>query len=116
MESTSSPTSNTRHQNEDDGEEVTQKLFTIQSSDKPGKLEQKPVKTTTEDIEDLQESSNDIPESIKKLQKDSSETIEKLDTADIPAADYFIVKDKPPEITDTLRLPAQAEIEIIQDT
>ena len=34
MESTSSPRSNTKQQNRDDGEEVTQKLFTIQSSAK----------------------------------------------------------------------------------
>ena len=79
MESTSSPRSNTKQQNRDDGEEVTQKLFTIQSSTKHDNLEQNPVEPNIEDVEEIQESSNDLPEFIKKPQKDLSEEIEKLD-------------------------------------
>ncbi len=116
MESTSSPTSNTRQQDGDDGEEVTQKLFSIQSPDKSDDLEQKSVETTTEDIEDLQESSNDFPESIKKLQNDSSEGIEKPDTARVNAVDNSPVKDTSAEIFDTTRLPAQTEVEKILET
>jgi beta-N-acetylhexosaminidase len=116
MESASSPRSNIKQQNKDDGEDVTQKLFTIQSSAKPDKLEQKPVETTTEDIEDLQESSNDISESIKKPQKDSNEAIEKLDTARINAVDDSPVKDTSAEIFDTTGLPAQIAVEKIQET
>ena len=116
MESTSSPRSNTKQQNRDDGEEVTQKLFTIQSSAKRDNLEQKPVETTTEDVEEIQESSNDLPESIKKPQKDSNEAIEELDTAHITAVDNSTVKDTPAEIIDTVRLPAQAEIQKTLET
>ena len=67
MESTSSPMSNTKQQNGDDGEEVTQKLFTIQSSDKSDNLEQKPVETNIEEIEEIQESSNELPEIYQKV-------------------------------------------------
>ena len=116
MESTSSPRSNTKHQNKDDGEEITQKLFTIQSSAKRDNLEQKPVETNIEDIEEIQESSNELPESIKKPQKDSSEAIEKLDTARINAVDNSPVKDTSVEIIDTARLPAQAEIQKTLET
>jgi len=46
MESTRPPKSNGKLQSEDDGEEVTQKLFIVQSSKKSGNLEQKPVDST----------------------------------------------------------------------
>ena len=111
MESTSSPRSNTKQQNRDDGEEDTQKLFTIQSSAKHDNLEQNPVEPNIEDVEEIQESSNDLPESIKKPQKDSSEEIEKLDTTRINAVDNSPVQDTSVEIIDTARLPAQAEIQ-----
>jgi len=118
MESTSSPRSNTKQQNRDDGEDVTQKLFTIQSSAKPDNLEQKPVETATDYSEDLQESSNDIPESSNKLQDDSSKAIEKLDTARINAVDNSPVKDTASEIEiiDTTRLSAQTEVDKILET
>ena len=116
MESTSSPRSNTKHQNKDDGEEITQKLFTIQSSAKRDNLEQKPVETNIEEIEEIQESSNELPESIKKPREDSSEAIEKLDTARINAIDNSPVKDTSVEIIDTARLPAQAEIQKTLET
>ena len=85
MEPTSSPRTNIKQHNRDDGEEVTQKLFTIQSSTKRDTLEQVPVETTSENIK---KSSNDIPEFIKKPHKDSSEVIEKLNTVRINAVDY----------------------------
>ena len=62
MESTSSPKSKRKLQNGDDREEVTQKLFTIQTSD------------------------------------------------------YIQTEDTPLEIIDTMRLPAQAEIGVTQET
>ena len=66
MESTSSPRSNTKQQNRDDGEEDTQKLFTIQSSAKHDNLEQNPVEPNIVDVEEIQESSNDLPEIYQK--------------------------------------------------
>jgi beta-N-acetylhexosaminidase len=111
MESTSSPRSHTKQQNRDDGEEVTQKLFTIQSSTKRDDSEQKPVETNIEDIEEIQESSNDLPESTKKPQKDAGKAIEKLDTAPTNAVDNSPVKDTSVEIIDTASLPTQAEVQ-----
>ena len=113
MESTSSPRSNINQQNRDDGEDVTQKLFTIQSSATRDKLEQEPVETTSENIK---KSSNDIPESINKPHKDSSEVIEKINTVRINAVDNSTVKDTSAEIFDTTRLPAQTEVEKILET
>jgi beta-N-acetylhexosaminidase len=52
MESIRPPTSNRKPQNEDDREEITQKLFTIQSSDKSGRLEQPPPDSTGLEIID----------------------------------------------------------------
>ena len=116
MESTSSSRANIKQQNRDGGEDVTQKLFTIQSTAIRDTQEQKPAETTTEDIEDIQESSNDIPEFVKKPQKDLSEAIEKLDTARINAVDNSNVKDTSVEIIDTARLPAQSEIQKTLET
>src|SRR5437016_2163871 len=99
MESPSSPISNTKQQNRDVGDEATQKLSTILSSDRIGGLEQKLADSTG-----------------KNSQNDSYETIEGLNTAQIPAANHSIVNDKPLEIIDTMRLPAQAEIEMTQKT
>src|SRR5690348_10719248 len=116
MESTSSPISNTKQQNGDDAEEITQKLFTMQLSDKSGGLEQKPADSTAKDVN---KSSKDIPESsfetANNSQNDSFEAIDELETANIPAVDYS-EEDTPLEIIDTMRLPAQAEIEITQET
>ena len=116
MESTSSPMSNTRKQNGDDGEEVTQKLFTIQSSDKNGMLEQKPAESTAKNVN---QSSKDIPklksESANNSQNDAFDEIDRLETANIPALDHS-EEDTSLEIIDTMRLPAQAEIEITQET
>ena len=105
--------SNMKQKNGDVREEVTENLFTIQSSDKSKSLEQKPAESTGEDVN---KSSKDIPENAKGSQNDSYEAIEGLDTAHIPAADYSIVKGPPPEIIDTIRLPRQAELEITQET
>ena len=113
MESASSPRSNIKQQNRDDGEDVTQKLFTIHSSATRDKLEQEPVETTTENIK---KSSNDIPESINKPHKDSSEVIEKINTVRINAVDNSTVKDTSAEIFDTTRLPAQTEVDKILET
>jgi beta-N-acetylhexosaminidase len=113
MESTSSPRSNINQQNRDDGEDVTQKIFTIQSSATRDKLEQELVETTSENIK---KSSNDIPESINKPHKDSSEVIEKINTVRINAVDNSTVKDTSAEIFDTTRLPAQTEVEKILGT
>jgi beta-N-acetylhexosaminidase len=113
MESTSSPISNMRQQHGDDGEEVTQKLFTIQSSDKSANLEPKSAHLTDNDVNT---SSKDIVTNTQNSLKDSCEAIEGLDTAHVPAADYFTVKDTPPDIIDTIRLPAQVEFEITQET
>ena len=116
MESTSSPMPNTRKQNGDDGEEVTQKLFTIQSSDKNGMLEQKPAESTAKNVN---QSSKDIPklksESANNSQNDAFDEIDRLETANIPALDHS-EEDTSLEIIDTMRLPAQAEIEITQET
>jgi beta-N-acetylhexosaminidase len=116
MESTSSPRSNTKQQNRVDGEEVTQKLFTIQSSAKSDNSEQNPVETNIEDEEEIQEASNDLPESIKKPQNDAGEAIEKLETTRIYAVDNSPVKDTSVEIIDTTRLPAQAEVQKTLET
>jgi beta-N-acetylhexosaminidase len=117
MESTSSPIPNTKQQNGDDGEEVTQKLFTLQSSNRSDSLEQQPANSNDEDVNT---SSKDTPETnsetAKISQNDSYEANEGLDTAHIPAANYSTVNDTPSEIIDTMRLPAQAEIEITQET
>ena len=114
MESTSSPISNTRQQNGDEGEEVTQKLFANQSSDKSVNVEPESAHLTNED--DVNTSSKDIVKNTQNPLKDSFETIDGLDTAETPAADCFTVKDTTSDITDTMRLPVQAEFEITQET
>ena len=113
MEPTSSPKSNINQPNRDDGEEVTQKLFTIRSSTKRDTLEQVPIETTSENIK---KSSNVIPEFIKKPHKDSSEVIEKLNTVHINAIGYYPVKDTSAELFDTALTPAQAEVEKTLET
>ena len=81
MESSRPPTSNGKLQSGDDGEEVTQKLFIIQSSDKSGKLEQKPVDSTDTATN---RSSKDSSEVASNSQNDSFEAIDSLDTVRIP--------------------------------
>ena len=117
MESTSSPLPNMKQHNGDVGEVVTQKLFTIQSSDRIGRLEQQTddstgniVNTSSKDISETNS------ETAKNSQNDSYEAIEGLDTAQIPAADYSTENNTPPEIIDTTKIPVQAEIEITQET
>jgi len=117
MESTSSPKSKRKLQNGDVGEEVTQILFTIQPSDQSSRLEQKPADSTGKNInKSSKNSSETYPETTKNSQKDSLEAIEELDTARIPAVDYSEAEDTPLEIIDTMRLPAQAEIGVTQET
>ena len=117
MESTRPPTSSRKLQNEDVGEEVTQKLFTIQSSDKSSTLEQKPDDSTGKNINKSSKDSPDTyPETPNNSQNDSFEAIDGLDTAHIPAVEYSGAEDIPLEIIDTMRLPAQAENEITQET
>src|SRR5260370_9835331 len=81
MESSRPPTSNGKLQSGDDGEEVTQKLFIIQSSDKSGKLEQKPVDSTDTATN---RSSKDSSEVASNSQNDSFEAIDSLNTVRIP--------------------------------
>ncbi len=113
MESTRPPTSNRKLHNGDVGEEVTQKLFTLQSSAKSGRLEQKPADSTGTDTN---ESSKDSPEAANNSQNDSFEAIDGLDTVNILAINYSKAEDTPIEIIDTFKLPAQAEMGITQDT
>ncbi len=117
MESTSSPKSKRKLQNGDDREEVTQKLFTIQTSDKTGRFEQKLAESTGKDPnKSSKNSSETYPETTKNAQNDSFEAIDGLDTANISAVDYTQTEDTPLEIIDTMRLPAQAEIGVTQET
>src|SRR6266480_1827239 len=117
MESTSSPKSKRKLQNGDDREEVTQKLFTIQTSDKAGRFEQKPADSTGKDPNiSSKNSSETYPETTKNSQNDSFEAIDGLDTANISAVDYTQSEDTPLEIIDTIRSPAQAEIGVTQET
>src|SRR6266849_6647120 len=81
MESTRPPTSNRKLQSGDDGEEVTQKLFIIQSADKSGKLEQKPVDSTNTATN---KSYKDRSEVASNSQNDSFEAIDSLDTVRTP--------------------------------
>ena len=113
MESTRPPTSNRKVHNGDVGEEVTQKLFTLQSSAKSGRLEQKPADSTGTDTN---ESSKDSSEAANNSQNDSLEAIDGLDTVNILAINYSKAEDTPIEIIDTFKLPAQAEMGITQDT
>ncbi len=113
MESTRPPTSNRKLHNGDVGEEVTQKLFTLQSSAKSGRLEQKPADSTGTDTN---ESSKDSPEAANNSQNDSFEAIDGLDTVNILTINYSKAEDTPLEIIDTFKLPAQAEVGITQDT
>jgi beta-N-acetylhexosaminidase len=113
MESTSSPTSNTRQRNRDTPEEVTQQLFGIQSSDISDRLEQKSADATGKDVN---KSSKGLSEIANNLQNDSREAIEELDTAHVSAIDHPAAEDKPPESTHTMRLPAQLERGITQGT
>ncbi len=113
MESTRPPTSNRKLQSGDDGEEVTQKLFIIQSSDTSGKLEQKPVDSTDTATN---KSSKDSSEVASNSQNDSFEAIDSLDTVNIRAADYSEAEDTQLERSDTLKFPAQAEIGVTQET
>ena len=116
MESTRPPTSNRKLQNGDDGEEVTQKLFTIQSSDQRGWLEHKPADLTGKDVNKSSKGNPEIsPEAANNSQNDSFEAIEGLDTANISTVDYSEAEDTPLEIIDTMRLPTQAEIGITQE-
>ncbi len=117
MESTSSPKSKRKLQNGDDREEVTQKLFTIQTSDKTGRFEQKSADSTGKDPnKSSKNSSETYPETTKNAQNDWFEAIDGLDTANISAVDYIQTEDTPLEIIDTMRLPAQAEIGVTQET
>src|SRR6266536_446416 len=117
MESTSSPKSKRKLQNGDDREEVTQKLFTIQTSDKTGRFEQKSADSTGKDPnKSSKNSSETYPETTKNAQNDWFEAIDGLDTANISAVDYIQTEDTPLEIIDTMRLPAQAEIAVTQET
>ena len=117
MESTSSPKSKRKLQNGDDREEVTQKLFTIQTSDKTGRFEQKSADSTGKDPnKSSKNSSETYPETTKNAQNDWFEAIDGLDTANISAVDYTQTEDTPLEIIDTMRLPAQAEIGVTQET
>ena len=113
MESTRPPTSNRKLHNGDVGEEVTQKLFTLQSSAKSGRLEQKPADSTGTDTN---ETSKDSPETANNSQNDSFEAIDGLDTVNILAINYSEAEDTPIEIIDTFKLPAPAEMGITQDT
>ncbi len=81
MESTRPPKSNRKLQSEDGGEEVTQKLFNVQSSSKSGKLEQKPVDPTTTGTN---KSSNGSSEVGSNSQNGSFEAIDGLDTVRTP--------------------------------
>src|SRR6266487_5598270 len=90
MESTSSPKSKRKLQNGDDREEVTQKLFTIQTSDKTGRFEQKSADSTGKDPnKSSKNSSETYPETTKNAQNDWFEAIDGLDTANISAVDYI---------------------------
>src|SRR5438093_878145 len=113
MESTRPPTSNRKLQSGDVGEEVTQKLFTAQSSDKSGTLEQKPIDSTGTVTN---KSSKDIPEAVNNSQNDPFEAIDGLDTANILAINYSKAENTLLEIIDTIKLPAQAEMGITQET
>jgi beta-N-acetylhexosaminidase len=113
MESTSSPKPNTEQQNGEDEEEVTQKLFSIQLSDKSGISERKTADATGKDENTP---SKDIPEpdpeTANNPQDDSYKAIERVDIAHVPTVDYSKVEDTPVEKIDTTRLQTQAEIEI----
>src|SRR6266576_3551636 len=113
MESPRPTTSNKKIHNGDVGEEVTQKLFTLQSSAKSGRLEQKPADSTGTDTN---ESSKDSSEAANNSQNDSFEAIDGLDTVNILAINYSKAEDTPIEKIDTFKLPAQAEMGITQDT
>ena len=116
MESTSSPKPNTEQQNEDDEEEVTQKLFSIQLSDKSDVSERKTVDMTGKDENTP---SKDIPEPDAETangpQDDSYKAIDGIDIANVPTADYPPVEDTSVEIVDIeRRLPAPSETETVQ--
>jgi beta-N-acetylhexosaminidase len=114
MESTSSPKSNMEQQDGDDREEITQKLFSIQLSDKSGVPERKTVDATDNDentpSKDISETS---AESASNSQNDSFNTIDGIDIANVSTADYPPVENTPVEIVETeRRLPAPIETEI----
>ena len=91
MESTRSPKSNGKLQSEDDGEEVTQELFIVQSSKKSGNLEQKTVDSTGTATD---KSSNDSSEVASNSQ----------------------AEDTPLESSDTFKFLVKTELGLKQET
>jgi beta-N-acetylhexosaminidase len=85
MESTKPPKSNREPQSRDDGEEVTQKLFSMKSSDKSDKSEQKLLELT---ITNSNQSSNDGYEVASNSPNISPEAIDGPDIASFLASDH----------------------------
>jgi beta-N-acetylhexosaminidase len=113
MESSRPPTSNRELRSGDNGEEVTQKLFIVQATDKTGKSNQRSVDSADADTNIP---NKDSPQVANYSQNNSFEVIDALDTAHIQAVDSSNVKDTPLERIDTFKLSAQADMEITQET
>src|SRR5689334_691916 len=106
MESARPPASN-RMQQSGDTEEVTQKLFSVQTSNKRGKLEQRPADSTETGASVL---ANGHLEAAGDEQIDSFEALDGPGTINLPAVDEAEATDTSIEVLDTLSIPAQTEI------
>ncbi len=113
MESARTPTSNRMQQSGDTEEEVTQKLFSVQTSNKRGKLEQRPADSTETGASML---ANGHLEAAADEQIDSFEALDGPNTINLPAVDEAEARDTSIEVLDTLSMPAQTETGTLPET
>jgi beta-N-acetylhexosaminidase len=113
MESARPPTSNRMQQSGDTEEEVTQKLFSVQTSNKRGKLEQRPADSTETGASML---ANGHLEAAADEQIDSFEALDGPSTINLPAVDEAEATDTSIEVLDTLSMPAQTETGTLPET
>jgi beta-N-acetylhexosaminidase len=113
MESARPPTSNRMQQSGDTEEEVTQKLFSVQTSNKRGKLEQRPADSTETGASVL---ANGHLEAAADEQIDSFEALDGPSTINLPAVDEAEATDTSIEVLDTLSMPAQTETGTLPET
>jgi beta-N-acetylhexosaminidase len=144
MESTRPPKSNGKLQSEDDGEEVTQKLFIVQSSKKSGNLEQKPVDSTATTTNNSSNDSSEVGSNSQNgsfeaaidslepvrtptmvLQEAIGQELQKQDHTSPPSIEVADrehekatkkAEDTPLERSVTFKFPAQTETGIKQET
>lgn len=113
MESSRPPTSKEKQQSGDTGEEVTQKLFIVQTHAKRVTLKPGPADSTETDTT---MPAKDQPEAASNSQIDPVEASDGLDAVHMPGIDDVESNDTPVEVLDTVKLPAHAETGTVPET